>query len=85
VPLLHLFTIDPDSGRPRLVGLESTQGETPRNFNIDPSGNFLIVANVGSNSLVTFHIETSTGKLRPAGHSASTPMPVCVEFSSALR
>jgi 6-phosphogluconolactonase len=76
------FTIDPDSGRQCLSGLESTQGDTPRNFNIDPSGKFLVVANVGSNNLVTFHIDTSTGKLRPTGHSASTPMPVCVMFST---
>jgi 6-phosphogluconolactonase len=80
---IAMFSIDPDTGRQRLIGLESTQGDTPRNFNIDPSGKFLVAANVGSNNLVTFHIDTSTGKLRPTGHSARTPMPVCVMFSTS--
>jgi 6-phosphogluconolactonase len=80
---IAMFSVEPDSGRQRLTGLESTQGDTPRNFNIDPSGTFLVVANVGSNNLVTFHIDTSSGKLHPTGHSASTPMPVCVMFSTS--
>jgi 6-phosphogluconolactonase len=80
---IAMFAVDPDSGRPRLVGLESTRGDTPRNFNLDPTGNFLVVANVGSNNLVTFRIDPATGKVHPTGHSASTPMPVCVMFSTA--
>jgi 6-phosphogluconolactonase len=35
---IAMFTIDPDSGRHRLIGLESSQGQTPRNFNVDPAG-----------------------------------------------
>jgi 6-phosphogluconolactonase len=77
---IAMFSIDQDSGRHRLIGLESTRGETPRNFNIDPEGKFLVVANVGSNNLVSFRIDRSTGKLEPTGKSATTPMPVCVTF-----
>jgi 6-phosphogluconolactonase len=75
-----MFRIDQDSGRHHLIGLESTRGETPRNFNIDPEGKLLVVANVGSNNLVSFHIDRSTGKLEPTGKSVTTPMPVCVTF-----
>jgi 6-phosphogluconolactonase len=77
---IAMFTIDVDSGRHTLIGLESTRGDTPPNFNITPDGTFLVVANVGSNSLVSFYIDLSTGRLTPTGHSISTPMPVCVMF-----
>ncbi len=74
------FVLDADSGRQTLVGLEPTQGQTPRNFNIDPSGEFLVAANVGSNNLVSFRINAATGRLTPTGYSADTHMPVCVVF-----
>ena len=74
------FRLDEASGTQTLLGLEPTQGETPRNFNIDPTGEFLVVANVGSNNLVSFRIDPSTGRLTPTGHSVATPMPVCVVF-----
>lgn len=78
-----MFSIDQESGRPRLIGLESTQGQTPRNFNIDPAGRFLLVANVGSNNLVNFRIDGDTGRLQPTGHVMSSPKPVCVVYHDA--
>jgi 6-phosphogluconolactonase len=80
---IAMFTIDRESGRPHLIGLESTQGETPRNFNIDPSGNFLLVANVGSSSIVGFRIDQKSGRLQPTGHAMSSPNPVCIVFRDA--
>jgi len=77
---IAMFTIDQESGRHRLIGLESSQGETPRNFNIDPSGNFLLVANAGSNNIVSFRIDQASGRLSPTGHSAESPKPVCIMF-----
>ncbi|MBV9326856.1 MAG: lactonase family protein [Chloroflexi bacterium] len=78
---IAVFSIDPESGRPRLMDLVSTRGETPRNFNIDPSGQLLVVANVNSDNLVSFHIDQGTGQLSPTGHSASCEKPVCVMFA----
>lgn len=80
---IAIFSIDADSGRHRLIGLESTRGDTPRNFNIDPDGNFLVVANVGSQNLVTFRIDQANGALEYTGNSMSTPMPVCVMFQGS--
>jgi 6-phosphogluconolactonase len=62
------------------MGLESSQGETPRNFNVDPSGNFLLVANVGSSNIVSFRIDLASGRLVPTGHSVEAPNPVCIMF-----
>jgi 6-phosphogluconolactonase len=80
---IAMFTVDQETGRHRLMGFESSQGETPRNFNIDPTGTLLLVANVGSSNIVAFRIDQDTGRLTPTGHSATTPNPVCIVFRDA--
>ena len=57
-----------------------TQGKIPRNFNIDPTGRYLIAANQNSDNLVVFSIDQKTGKLTPTGQIVEAPMPVCVQF-----
>jgi 6-phosphogluconolactonase len=74
------FAIDQASGRPRLLGLEPTQGQTPRNFNVDPTGRFLIVGNIGSGTLVTFRIDQASGRLTPTGQVVEAPNPACIMF-----
>jgi 6-phosphogluconolactonase len=80
---IAIFAIDQSSGRLAPLGHESTQGKTPRNFNIDPSGTFLFAANQDTDTIVTFRIDTATGALTPAGHVAQTPAPVCIVFRPA--
>lgn len=58
----------------------STQGEFPRNFNLDPSGNWLIAANQNTHNVHVFHVDPNLGTLSPAGHTAAIPFPVCVKF-----
>jgi 6-phosphogluconolactonase len=70
-------------GTLRPIGQEPTQGRTPRNFNIDPTGTWLIAANQDSNSLVVFRIDPQTGKLTPAGQRAEVGSPVCIKFVAA--
>ena len=59
-----------------------TGGKTPRNFTIDPTGTFLLVANQKSDSVVTFRIDGVTGQLKPTGHVAEIPTPVCLKLVS---
>src|SRR5439155_17476460 len=42
---IAIFRIEPRNGALTSVGHESTRGMTPRNFAIDPTGSFLLVAN----------------------------------------
>ncbi|HEY9116488.1 MAG TPA: lactonase family protein, partial [Roseivirga sp.] len=42
-----------DNGELIKVGAYSSQGKTPRDFEIDPSGKFMLVANQDSNTIVT--------------------------------
>ena len=77
---IAIFTIDPKSGAPTIVGHQGAGIKTPRNFGIDPTGNFLIAANQDSDSLVVFRIDQKTGGLQPTGQKIEVPMPVCVKF-----
>jgi 6-phosphogluconolactonase len=42
------------SGGPALDQVISTAGDWPRNFSLDPTGRWLLVANQRSNSIVVF-------------------------------
>jgi 6-phosphogluconolactonase len=78
---IAMFSVDEETGRLSLIGHEPTQGRTPRNFAIDPTGAFLLVANQDSNSIVVFRIDAATGRLDATGHSIEVPAPVCIRFA----
>lgn len=61
-------------------GHASTEGKTPRDFAIDPTGSYLLAANQDSNTIVTFRIDSQTGQLRPNGAITSVSTPVCVKI-----
>jgi 6-phosphogluconolactonase len=42
---LAIFRVDETNGRLSVIGHAATQGMTPRNFAIDPNGNYLLAAN----------------------------------------
>lgn len=67
-----------DSGTLTALGHTNTQGKTPRDFAIDPTGTFLIVGNQDTSTVVTFRINKETGDLEPTGHIAEVPNPVCI-------
>ena len=54
---------------------------TPRNFAIDPSGTFLLVANQKSDNIVVFRLDQKTGRLSATGQTAEVPSPVCLKFT----
>lgn len=74
------FAIDPVTGALVRKGNVSTEGETPRNFNLDPTGRFLLVANQTTDNVVVFEIDQNTGEPRATGNSVKIPNPVCLKF-----
>lgn len=58
----------------------STKGDAPRDFEIDPSGQFLLAANQNSDNIITFKIDQNTGKLIDTGLETKVPTPVCIKF-----
>ena len=63
-----------------LVEYESTRGQTPRNFALDPTGRWLIAANQQSGTLAVFGIDQKTGALSPVGPLTSVGAPVSILF-----
>lgn len=77
---IAIFRIDEKTGRLSSVGHQSTLGKTPRNFNFDPSGNYLLVANQNSNNIVIFRIDRNTGLLSDTGNRIEIGSPVCIKW-----
>jgi 6-phosphogluconolactonase len=77
---IAVFAIDPDKGALTSVEYASTQGKTPRSFEIDPTGSLLFAENQQSNNIVVFRIDRTTGKLTPTGKILEVGQPVCVKF-----
>ena len=77
---IAIFSIDKKSGGLVAIGHQPVLGKTPRNFNFDPGGNFLLVANQDSNEIVLFNINKQTGLLKDSGKSIQVSKPVCIKW-----
>lgn len=80
---IAIFSINPGSGMIVYEGHQSTLGKTPRNFNFDPTGNFLLAANQNSEEIVIFKRDKTTGLLQDNGGRIAVGKPVCVQWISA--
>ena len=77
---IAIFSIDQSTGKLSAAGYQSTMGEIPRNFCIDPSGNFLLAANQESGNVVIFRRNKQSGMLTPTGEELKIPKPVCLKM-----
>lgn len=60
-----------------------TMGKGPRNFAIDPSGSYLLVAHQYTNNVVIFKINKESGALTDTGKRIELGAPVCLVFAPA--
>jgi 6-phosphogluconolactonase len=60
----------------------STEGDWPRNFALDPTGKWLLVANQRSGSVVVFARDDASGRLTPTRQRLELARPVCLLFPS---
>lgn len=63
-------------------GIYSAQGHGPRDFAIDPHGDFLLVANEQSNEVTVLKADSTLGALTPTGISIKLHSPTCIRFLS---
>ncbi|MEO6327367.1 MAG: lactonase family protein [Ginsengibacter sp.] len=77
---ITIFSINAATGKMALKGYQSTLGKTPRNFMIDPTGNFLLVANQDTDNIVVFKRNKQTGLLKSTGEEIKIPRPVCLKM-----
>ena len=75
-----MFRINEKKGILTSIGHEPIRGEIPRNFGIDPTGQFLLAAGQRSNNVNVFRINLDTGRLKFTGHSVKVSQPVCVRM-----
>ncbi|MDV6029751.1 MAG: lactonase family protein [Phycisphaera sp. RhM] len=77
---IAVFRIDASNGDIEWIENESTRGEIPRGFGIDPSGAFVVVANQNSDNVVSMKIDPESGALSPTGSEITVGTPVNVRF-----
>jgi 6-phosphogluconolactonase len=70
------------NGKLAFQSRNSTLGKGPRNFAIDPTGKFLLVANQKTNQIVIFKINKTTGSLTDTGKKIELCSPVCLVFGN---
>jgi 6-phosphogluconolactonase len=78
---IYSFTADPASGALTPIARTPNGGKTPRNFTLDPTERWMLVANQNSDQLTVFARDPKTGALAKEGKSYPCPAPMCILFS----
>jgi 6-phosphogluconolactonase (cycloisomerase 2 family) len=79
---IAIFSINQTNGKSVLKGFHSSLGLHPRNFTLDKSGNYLLVANMLSDTIVVFKRNVRSGFLTATGVTIKVPQPSCLEMIS---
>ena len=77
------FHIDPATGRLTAFGgnpRTSCGGKVPRNFTLDPTERWMLVANQVSSNLSVFARDPNTGVLANEGKNIAAATPMCIVF-----
>lgn len=78
---LFSFKADPQSGALTPIGRTSCGGKMPRNFTLDPTERWMLVANQSSSLLSVFARNPQTGALANEGKSYAAAAPMCILFA----
>ena len=76
---IAIYSVD-GKGLLKPVDFPFVMGKGPRHFTIDPSGQFLLVANQTTDNIIVFRIDEATGKLTDTGYKVGIGTPVCLKF-----
>lgn len=79
---LVVLRLDPSNGSLTLVQRMQEGVRVPRNYAIDPTGKWLVCANLTASTATIYSVDTDTGHLALKG-SVSVPEPLCVRFLQA--
>lgn len=77
---ISIFAVDRASGKLARVGRQSSLGKSPREFAIDPTGQWLIVGNQKSDTAYVFRRDPQTGLLGPDPKRLDIGSPVDFRF-----
>lgn len=74
------YAVDAKTGGLTVIERENVRGATPRNFNLDPSGQWLLAGGQSSHTLASFVVDQEKGELVYNQNVAHVPSPICVLF-----
>lgn len=77
---LLVFAIDPATGHLTEVQRRSVEGDHPREFSLDPSGRFLLIANQKSNQIVVVERDAKSGLLGKTVQKLAMDAPSDLKF-----
>ncbi len=77
---IAIFAIHPGSHDLIAVGHMPSGGRTPRNFALDPTGEWLLAANQDSDTVVAMRLDARTGGLSNPEKVFDIPSAVCLVF-----
>lgn len=80
---LLVFAIDPVSGELKELQRRSVEGDHPREFSLDPSEKFVLLANQKSNQIVVIERDRQTGLLGKTVQKLPFDAPSDIKFFSA--
>lgn len=78
--MIFIYAINQQKGTLKQIGQESSRGRHPRNFMIDPTGKFLLVANQNSGNIVVFKRNQKTGLLTATGMEVKLMNPSSLQM-----
>lgn len=81
---ISVFSINQENGELTFIERKPSGGKGPRNFIIDPTGKFLIVAHQNSDNITVWRLDETTGKIMQAVTRIEVGNPVCLQFAPAL-
>lgn len=77
---LAIFSVNSTNGKLTPLGYQPTLGEVPRNFIIEPTGRFVLVANQLSGNIVIFKRNPKTGLLTPTTEQIKVLEASCLQL-----
>jgi 6-phosphogluconolactonase len=77
---IYSFSADPKTGALTPIGRSNCGGKIPRNFTLDPTERWMLVANQTSNLLSVFARNPETGVLAEECKSYAAATPMCILF-----
>jgi 6-phosphogluconolactonase (cycloisomerase 2 family) len=75
IAVFRVRTKGPKKGELCAVGYFHTRGETPRHFQFDASGQYMLVANQDTDSMAIFNFNLSSGEIKFTGNEYRVPSP----------
>jgi len=75
-----VYAVAKDNGQLTLLQRRSVEGDHPREFALDPSGNYLLVANQKSNQIVVMRRDPRSGKLGETVQKLAQDAPSDLKF-----